>query len=94
MNYKIKVDAERRIGEIHRNIYGHFVEHLGRCIYGGIWAEMLEDRKFYYPVKADYSPWKVIKPPNNRWSGAGVPYRVFPMNLRHHQSVCHYTDCL
>lgn len=27
MNYKIKVDAERRIGEIHGNIYGHFIEH-------------------------------------------------------------------
>jgi alpha-N-arabinofuranosidase len=25
-------------------IYGQFVEHLGRCVYGGIWAEMLEDR--------------------------------------------------
>ncbi len=39
MNYKIKVDAERRIGEIHGNIYGHFIEHLGRCIYGGIYGE-------------------------------------------------------
>jgi alpha-N-arabinofuranosidase len=59
-----------------QNIYGQFIEHLGRCIYGGIWAEMLEDRKFYYSVRADYSPWKIIKPPNNRWSGAGVPYKV------------------
>ncbi|MEE9175296.1 MAG: alpha-N-arabinofuranosidase, partial [Thermodesulfobacteriota bacterium] len=39
MNYKIKVDAERRIGQIHGNIYGHFIEHLGRCIYGGIYEE-------------------------------------------------------
>ncbi len=39
MGYKIKVDAERRIGEIHPNIYGHFVEHLGRCIYGGVYEE-------------------------------------------------------
>jgi len=39
MNYKIKVDVERRIGKIHGNIYGHFVEHLGRCIYGGIYEE-------------------------------------------------------
>ncbi|HWQ92372.1 MAG TPA: hypothetical protein VN673_11920, partial [Clostridia bacterium] len=23
---------------IHRNIYGHFAEHLGRCIYEGIWV--------------------------------------------------------
>jgi alpha-N-arabinofuranosidase len=39
MSYKIKVDAERRIGEIDPNIYGHFIEHLGRCIYGGIYEE-------------------------------------------------------
>lgn len=24
--------------KINRNIYGHFAEHLGRCIYGGIWV--------------------------------------------------------
>jgi alpha-N-arabinofuranosidase len=23
---------------IHRNVYGHFAEHLGRCIYEGIWV--------------------------------------------------------
>ncbi len=39
-------------------IYGQFIEHLGRCIYGGIWAEMLEDRKFHFPVTADYDPYK------------------------------------
>ena len=37
---------------ISKYIYGQFIEHLGRCIYGGIWAEMLEDRKFYYPDHA------------------------------------------
>ena len=31
-----------------------------RCIYGGIWAEMLEDRKFFYPLDAKESPWKSI----------------------------------
>lgn len=46
-------------------IYGQFIEHLGRSIYGGIWAEMLEDRKFYSAVgetRRDRehvpSPWK------------------------------------
>ena len=38
-------------------IYGQFIEHLGRCIYGGIWAEMIEDRKFFYPITDIYSPW-------------------------------------
>ena len=34
---RIKIDLERRIGEIDRKIYGNFIEHLGRCIYGGIY---------------------------------------------------------
>jgi alpha-N-arabinofuranosidase len=34
---RIKIDPERIIGEIDRNIFGGFVEHLGRCIYGGIY---------------------------------------------------------
>ena len=36
-NARIKVDIERQKGEIDRNIYGNFVEHLGRCIYGGLY---------------------------------------------------------
>ena len=41
-------------------IYGQFIEHLGRCIYGGIWAEMLEDRKFYFPITAEYNPYRSL----------------------------------
>ena len=32
------VNADQGVHTIDRNIYGHFSEHLGRCIYGGIWA--------------------------------------------------------
>jgi len=38
-NYKIKIDVERIVAKIDPNIYGHFIEHLGRCIYGGIYEE-------------------------------------------------------
>ena len=34
---KIKIDLERTTGEIDKLIYGNFTEHLGRCIYGGIY---------------------------------------------------------
>jgi alpha-N-arabinofuranosidase len=33
----IKIDIERQIGHIHPHIFGGFAEHLGRCIYGGIY---------------------------------------------------------
>ena len=74
----LTINAGQVSGEaISPYIYGQFIEHLGRCIYGGIWAEMLEDRKFYFPVPAEgdiwrmtgaqarvlaASPWKVIGP--------------------------------
>jgi len=34
---RIKIDVERTVGQIDRNLYGNFVEHLGRCVYGGIY---------------------------------------------------------
>jgi len=36
---RIKIDLDRRLGRIDRNVYGNFAEHLGRCIYGGIYEE-------------------------------------------------------
>lgn len=32
----IKIDLDRTVGEIDPMIYGGFIEHMGRCIYGGI----------------------------------------------------------
>jgi alpha-N-arabinofuranosidase len=37
MNNIIRLDPERTLGKIDRNIFGGFAEHLGRCIYGGIY---------------------------------------------------------
>ena len=34
---QIKIDPGRTLGDIDRNIFGGFAEHLGRCIYGGIY---------------------------------------------------------
>ncbi|MFH0760136.1 MAG: alpha-L-arabinofuranosidase C-terminal domain-containing protein [Bacteroidota bacterium] len=35
---KLIVDAVKADVTINKNIYGHFAEHLGRCIYDGIWV--------------------------------------------------------
>jgi alpha-N-arabinofuranosidase len=34
---RVKIDPERKLGNIDRNLFGGFAEHLGRCIYGGIY---------------------------------------------------------
>ena len=36
-NARIKIDVDRTIGQIDPNIYGNFIEHLGRGVYGGIY---------------------------------------------------------
>ena len=58
---EVKIDAGKVDEPISKYIYGQFIEHLGRCIYGGIWAEMLEDRKFYYPITANYDPYRAAQ---------------------------------
>ena len=57
---RITIDAAKTGQPISKYIYGQFIEHLGRCIYQGIWAEMLEDRKFFWPVGQGESPWKPV----------------------------------
>ncbi|HKX27743.1 MAG TPA: alpha-L-arabinofuranosidase C-terminal domain-containing protein [Blastocatellia bacterium] len=39
MKARVKIDTERTIGEIDPKIYGNFIEHLGRCIDGGVFEE-------------------------------------------------------
>src|SRR5918911_2547891 len=59
---RISVHRDRVIGEVHPHLYGHFIEHLGECIYHGMWAELLQNRKFaghdsqYYGVVAAWRP--------------------------------------
>jgi alpha-N-arabinofuranosidase len=60
---KVVIDADKTGKPVSKYIYGQFIEHLGRCIYQGIWAEMLEDRKFFYAVGEGESPWKAIGEP-------------------------------
>ncbi|MFC5449866.1 alpha-N-arabinofuranosidase [Paenibacillus aestuarii] len=38
MSQKAIINTDITAGIINKNIYGHFAEHLGRCIYEGIWV--------------------------------------------------------
>ncbi len=61
----IRIEPTPTRPAISKYIYAQFIEHLGRCIYGGIWAEMLEDRKFYYVAGSEDSPWTVLGEPGS-----------------------------
>ncbi|MBK8974927.1 MAG: alpha-L-arabinofuranosidase [Planctomycetes bacterium] len=60
----IVVHADERLAPISPYVYGQFIEHLGRCIQGGIWAELLPDRKFLHPLGGSTSPWSLLGRPD------------------------------
>jgi len=72
----VTVDTTKSGAPISKYIYGQFIEHLGRCIYGGIWAEMLEDRKFFYPVNGEAPAWEMYTPSKRSYDGEGHPYEL------------------
>ncbi len=45
------VDASKIDPPISSYVYGQFLEQIGNLIYSSLWSEMLDDRKFYYPVE-------------------------------------------
>ncbi len=73
---EVLIDAARTREPISPYVYGQFIEHLGRCIYGGLWAEMLEDRKFFYPVTGEAPAWTMFVPGKRSWEGEGHAYEL------------------
>ena len=71
---EVRIDTAATRAPMSPFIYGQFIEHLGRCIYGGIWAEMLEDRKFFYGIGARESPWSAVGPPGAVTMSADAPF--------------------
>lgn len=46
----VAIDASKTRAPISKYIYGQFLEHAGSLVNESIWAEMIEDRKFYNAV--------------------------------------------
>jgi alpha-N-arabinofuranosidase len=44
------IDASHTGVPVSRYEYGMFIEHIGNTMYSSLWAEMLDDRKFYFPI--------------------------------------------
>jgi alpha-N-arabinofuranosidase len=49
---QVTIDAQQAAPAVTKYEYGQFIEHIGSTMYGSVWAEMLDDRKFYFPVTA------------------------------------------
>ncbi|UCF38047.1 MAG: alpha-N-arabinofuranosidase [Acidobacteriota bacterium] len=56
--------------KISRHIYGHFAEHLGRCIYGGFWVGEGSEIPNVRGIRTDVvEALKKVSPPVIRWPG-------------------------
>ncbi len=67
---KVTIDPGQSSHQISRHIYGHFSEHLGRCIYDGFWVSdsLIVPKKDR--IRLDIvDALKKIKIPNLRWPG-------------------------
>lgn len=69
-NARIEILPDEQIGTISPDIYGHFTEHLGGCIYDGIWVgENSRIPNIGGIRKALVDNLKRLKPPVIRWPG-------------------------
>ena len=67
---KITIDPAQSGPEINRHIFGHFAEHLGFGIYGGIWVGSESAIPNTRGIRNDVvEALKAIKVPNVRWPG-------------------------
>src|SRR5882757_1861771 len=67
---ELTIHTDQARGEISKNIYGHFAEHLGRCIYEGIWVGENSPIPNTRGIRNDVAAaLKKIKIPVLRWPG-------------------------
>ena len=46
----VDIDTRKTAAPVSKYEFGMFIEHIGPLIYRSLWAEMLDDRKFYFPI--------------------------------------------
>ena len=67
---KLFINEENMIGRIEPEVYGHFSEHLGRCIYEGIYVGENSDIPNTNGMRNDVvEALKELKVPVLRWPG-------------------------
>ena len=69
-NASLTIRADQPGPQISRHIYGHFAEHLGRCIYDGLWVGPKSSIPNTRGIRNDViEALRKIKIPNLRWPG-------------------------
>jgi alpha-N-arabinofuranosidase len=47
---KVTIDTQQTAEPVSKYEFGMFIEHIGPLIYRSLWSELLDDRKFYFPI--------------------------------------------
>lgn len=69
-NVKATIHADQAGAKINREIYGQFSEHLGSCIYGGLWVGENSQIPNIQGYRKDvFEALKALKIPVMRWPG-------------------------
>src|SRR5690242_389038 len=62
----IDILLDEPIATIDPNVYGHFAEHLGECIYDGVWTG---EGEAGHLVEGVVAALRRVRPPVLRWPG-------------------------
>jgi alpha-N-arabinofuranosidase len=49
---RVTIETQQTAEPVSKYEYGMFIEHIGALVYRTLWSEMLDDRKFYFPITA------------------------------------------
>ncbi|HEY5054555.1 MAG TPA: alpha-N-arabinofuranosidase [Acidobacteriaceae bacterium] len=52
----VSIDTQKTMPPVSKYLYGMFTEHIRNTFYRAVWAEMLDDRKFYSPINSTPDP--------------------------------------
>ena len=52
----VNIDLSKTGTPVSKYELGMFIEHIGSLIYRSLWSEMLDDRKFYFPISSKEEP--------------------------------------
>jgi alpha-L-arabinofuranosidase len=64
----VNIDTQKTMPPVSKYEYGMFTEHIRDTMYRALWAEMLDDRKFYFPITSTPDP-----TPRPQQAGGGGP---------------------
>jgi alpha-N-arabinofuranosidase len=67
----VTINTQQTAEPVSKYEFGMFIEHLRTLIYRSLWSEMLDDRKFYFPISSTE--------PDSPAPPAGSPPRGMPL---------------